>query len=161
MPFLSWRKEYAVGVAQIDAEHRGLFDLINAYHDIHARANSSREAAKILNRLVAYAEEHFQHEEKLMSDGGYPPLDAHRQQHSEFVASIFAINERLAVDTARANAEILPFVKNWLVEHIIRSDMEIADFLRRKARQDCLQGEDPAEAKVGAVSPRANEPATS
>lgn len=145
MAFLSWRKDYAVGVKQIDAEHRGLFDLINALHDTQARAGSSRDAARILNRLVAYAEEHFQHEERLMSDSGYPLLDAHREQHSAFVASIFAINERLALDTVRAGAEILPFAKNWLVKHIIRSDMEIAEFLRRKARQTIPAAEDPMQ----------------
>jgi len=135
MAFLSWRKEYEVGVAQIDAEHRGLFALINAFHDACARDASGRETAKLLNRLVAYTERHFQHEERLMSDNGYPRLDGQRKQHSDLVASIFAINERLAVDSARASAETVVFIKNWLVEHIVKSDMDIGDFLRRKDKR--------------------------
>jgi len=135
MAFLSWRRDYEVGVKLIDAEHRGLFDLINEFHDTRARGNAGKEAAQVLNRLIAYAEEHFQHEEKLMSDNGYRLLDQHRQLHSDLVSSIFAINERLAADTANASAEILPFIKNWLVEHIIQHDMDIGDFMRRKSGQ--------------------------
>jgi len=145
MAFLSWRKDYEVGVAQIDAEHHGLFDLINAFHDTRARGDSRREVALVLNRLVAYAEEHFQHEEKLMSENGYPNLEMHREQHGELVASIFAINERLAADTVKASTEILPFIKNWLVEHIVKNDMDIGDFLRLKSRQAAAQSGDQAQ----------------
>ena len=133
MAFLSWRKEYEVGVAQIDAEHRGLFALVNEYHDTCRHGSSAREAARVLNSLIVYAEAHFQHEELLMSDCGYPRLEAQREQHSQLVKSIFAINERIAADNARVNAEILPFIKNWLVGHIVNSDMDIGDYLRRKA----------------------------
>ena len=135
MAFMSWRKDYAVGVAQIDAEHHGLFDLVNEFHDTYAHGDSRRKAAQVLNRLVAYAEEHFQHEEQLMGESGYPLLDQQKELHSELVASIFAINERLAADTARASTEILPFIKNWLVEHIVKNDMDIGEFLRRKNNQ--------------------------
>ena len=133
MTFLSWCTDYEVGVAQIDREHHGLFDLINEYHEAHSGGACDREIALVLNRLVAYAEEHFQHEEALMSASAYPLLEAHRELHGKLAQTVFAINERLAVDAARAGAEILPFVKNWLVEHIVRNDMDVADFLRRES----------------------------
>lgn len=146
MAFLSWRRDYEVGVAQIDAEHRGLFDLVNEFHDARARGDAARETAKVLNRLVAYAEEHFQHEEKLMSDSGYPRLEAHRALHSDLVSSVFAINERLEADAGRASTEILPFLRNWLVEHIVKNDVDIGEFLRRKARGSAPPDEQAVEA---------------
>ena len=135
MAFLSWRREYEVGVWQIDAEHRSLFKLVNEFHDTHARGHSRKEIARVLNRLVAYAEEHFQHEERLMSENDYPLLDQHREQHGALVSSIFAIEERLAHDIAGAGAEILQFIRKWLVEHIIRNDMHIGDYLQRRTLQ--------------------------
>jgi len=135
MTFMSWRKDYEVGVPQIDAEHRLLFDLVNEFHDTYARGGTQREIAHLLNRLIAYAEEHFQHEEKLMSDNGYPQLDLHQKLHSELVLSVFAINEGLAADTVKASKETVQFLKSWLLDHILKHDMDIGDFLRRKSMQ--------------------------
>ncbi len=105
MAFLSWRIDYEVGVKQIDSEHQTLFNLINEFHDISARGDSSKKTPYLLNALVAYAEEHFQHEEKLMSENDYPLLDQHSKQHSDLVDSIFTINERLESNPAKASAE--------------------------------------------------------
>jgi hemerythrin len=147
MTFMSWRKDYEVGVAQIDAEHRNLFDLINASHAAYARGETQREIAYVLNRLTAYAEEHFQHEEKLMRDNGYPQLDAHHELHSALVLSIFAINERLAADTVMASKETAQFLKSWLLDHILKHDMDIGDFLRRKSVQAAKAFQDMAAEK--------------
>ena len=135
MTFLSWRKDYEIGVPQIDSEHRRLADMINAFHETYLRGASREEIPHLLNQLIAYAEEHFQHEEKLMSDSGYPRLDEHHALHEELVASIFSINEKFSADRTKAGAEALQFIKNWLLDHIVKHDMDIGDFLRRKVNK--------------------------
>ena len=135
MTFLSWRKDYEVGVLQIDTEHHRLFDLVNEFHETYLRGNGTKEIPRILNQLVSYAEEHFQHEEDLMSENDYPLIDKHRDQHSELVTSVFEINNRFVADPVKASAETLQFVKTWLHDHIVHDDMDIADFLLRKANQ--------------------------
>lgn len=158
MTFMSWRKDYEIGVSQIDAEHRCLVDLINEFHDSCTRGDSLKEIPQLLNRLVAYAEAHFQHEEKLMRENEYPLLDKHSKQHSDLVSSIFAINERFAAKPAEASAEILHFIKNWLLKHILKEDMAIADFLRLKAYQASKAQQAAAEEKLKEKAPPA--PAT-
>jgi len=154
MTFLSWRKDYAVGVPQIDAEHRSLFGLVNDFHETYTRDGGGSETHRMLNRLVAYADEHFQHEETLMSENDYPLLEKHQQLHSDLVASVFRINERLAADPARAGAETLQFVKKWLHDHILQDDMDIADFLRRKAEQaNKVQRDEPIDRLKDSTSP--------
>ena len=135
MTFMSWRKEYELGVPLIDTEHHHLFDLINEFHDACARGEGRKEILHTLNQLVAYAEEHFQHEEALMSHNGFAQLDRHRELHADLITSVFTINETFAADPARAGAETLQFVKRWLSDHILQEDMEIADFLQRKIAQ--------------------------
>ena len=156
MAFMSWRKEYELGVHAVDAEHKQLFVLINQFHDALAAGGESRQIALVLNRLTAYAEAHFQREEQLMTDNGYPRLEQHREQHSDLVRSIFAINERLATDANQARREVLAFIRNWLIEHIVKSDMDIADFLKRKAAQAsralAQAGKDEAPASSGSVA---------
>ena len=135
MTFLSWRNDYEVGVPLNDAEHHRLFDLVNEFHETYLSGEASKGIPKILNQLVAYAQAHFEHEETLMSENNYPMLEQHRNQHDDLVTSAFAINERLAADPAAASAETLKFAHQWLQNHILHDDMDIADFLKRKANQ--------------------------
>lgn len=135
MTLLSWRGDFAVGVTLIDSEHRFLFDLINEFHDRYADNRTHREALLVLSRLVAYAEHHFRHEETLMSDVGYPRLAYHKGLHEALYTSIYAVHERLASGMDRIGAETLRFLKTWLVDHIVTEDVEIGDFMRRRARR--------------------------
>ena len=96
MAFLSWRKEYEIGVAAIDAEHRRLVGLANDFNDALAEGDNSGAGGKMLTQLIAYAEEHFQHEEHLMRENGYPGLDKHQAQHVGYISDIFAVNEKIA-----------------------------------------------------------------
>lgn len=132
MGFFDWSKDYEVGVQEIDIEHHHLFELIDEYYHGHSRRDSRSDIARLLSQLVSYAEEHFRHEEKLMSDIGYPLLDVHKAQHEELVTSIFAIKERLSTTSEKADAEILEFVKSWLHRHIIEDDKNIGNFIAKK-----------------------------
>ncbi|MCX7249024.1 MAG: bacteriohemerythrin [Burkholderiales bacterium] len=135
MIFLSWREEYLVGIAQIDAEHQYLFKLINDFHDEHARGGKSQDVLHVLNRLVAYAEEHFQHEEALMRSIDYPGLARQQALHEKLFSSIFTLNEKLSLSSATVDSETLRFLKDWLVEHIVKDDTAIGDFMKRQAVQ--------------------------
>src|SRR5512140_2914297 len=132
MTLLSWREDYEVGVPLIDREHRYLFELINEFHDKHASGNTRHEILRVLNRLVAYAEEHFQHEEALMEKIGYPRFAHQHGLHIDLFSSIFALNEKLTAHSARVDAKTMHFLKTWLLGHILKEDMDIGDFMRRK-----------------------------
>jgi len=135
MALLSWRDDYRIGVPSIDAEHRYLIGLINEFHDEHARGGGRHLTLRVLNKLVTYAEQHFRHEEALMQEIGYPRLSHQRDLHEGLYASIFALHEDLAVDAGSVNSKTLRFLRHWLLEHIVKEDMDIGDFLRRKAVQ--------------------------
>ena len=133
MTFLSWRDNYTVGIPQIDTEHQYIFRLINEFHDKCAGGDRDAKLLVMLNRLVAYAKQHFQHEESLMQEVGYPRLERHLGQHVELFSSIFALSERVAQEPGKADAEALRFLKTWMLDHILKDDMDIGDFLRRRA----------------------------
>lgn len=140
MTLLSWTNEYAIGDDLIDGEHQELFRLVNAFHDLWVERHDRRTIAPLLNQLIAYAEMHFQHEEAVMRNAGFPKLAEHQQTHVAMVESIFAL--RLAFEQASTHLEMdtLKFVKSWLLDHIIRSDYLFRDFLaRQKSSADAAQ----------------------
>lgn len=89
----------------------------------------------VLNWLVNYAEQHFEHEEALMRDCGYPRLAYHQSLHERLYTAIFVLNEDLALGRSRIDFGTLRFLKNWLLDHILCEDMDVGDFVRRKASQ--------------------------
>ena len=144
MELLSWRANYQVGVNLIDTEHKYLFKLINEFHDSYAAGNTHKQLLLVLNQLVAYAEEHFQHEEALMREIDYPRLARQEGSHQNLYASIFELNEKLSQADAKVDAETLRFLKFWMLQHIVKEDMDIGDFMRRKSAQSEKAGDETA-----------------
>ena len=136
MALLSWSTEYAIGSELIDGEHQELFRLVNSFHDRWLERREPQAIAPLLNELIAYAETHFQHEEALMRAAGFPKLAEHQAIHEAMVETIFRL--RLSFERANGHIEMdtMKFVKNWLLEHIVRNDYLFRDFLARRQSAD-------------------------
>lgn len=139
MNIFEWEDRYAVGVAQIDEHHRHLVDLLNkAYHDFVHHA-SHRENAVILDELIDYATYHFTAEEQRMQDNNYPQMAAHKQEHEEFIRRV----KEMHADLQQRKVfflEILQFLKGWLANHILRTDVELGRFLTAASSKPANQG---------------------
>ena len=134
MALLSWSPQYSIGNDQIDAEHAELFRLVNAFHDRWQEKRDQQSIAQLLNQLVTYAEMHFQHEETIMLDAGFPRLAEHQQVHEAMVETIFKLRQSFEEHHSHLEMSTMKFIKAWLLEHIIQNDYLFRDFLaRRKA----------------------------
>lgn len=139
MALLSWSPQYLIGNPQIDAEHEELFRLINAFHDSWLDARQPDNIARVLNRLVAYAQSHFRHEEEIMATTGFPKLEGHQRIHETMVETIFTLQQSLEDKSLRLEMETMKFLKAWLIEHILENDYLFRDFLARQKRKDETQ----------------------
>ena len=95
MHLVRWQDEYLVGDNTIDADHKMLFGIINEFYDAFVQSRKRSDLTHILIRLVNYAEEHFQREEKIMAEHGFPGAAEHHAIHEELYETIFALNKRL------------------------------------------------------------------
>jgi hemerythrin len=155
MTLLSWRDDYRIGIKDVDTEHKFLFDLINAVHDSHTSAHDRKDVLTALTRLVAYAERHFTREEAMMAAQTYPKLDHHRQLHEHLYSSIFDLNEKLQSGARHVDAEVLRFLKNWLVDHILHEDMDFGSYTASAAAKAKKSAAEPKEAGEGEEGPTA------
>jgi hemerythrin len=131
MALLSWSDQYLIGNATIDAEHKELFRLINDFHTGWNERRQPTEIAALLNRLVQYAQLHFQHEEAIMADAGYPRLAEHHAVHEQLFDTIFKLHQEQMEHDRHLEQDTLKFVRSWLVEHIVNRDYDFRDFLAR------------------------------
>ena len=132
MALLSWSTQYSIGDDLIDTEHEELFRLVNAFHDHWQEKRDPQSIAVLLNQLIAYAEMHFQHEEAIMLDAGFPKLAEHQQVHEAMVETIFKLRQSFEAHDSHLEMNTMKFIKTWLLEHIIQNDYLFRDFLIRQ-----------------------------
>jgi hemerythrin-like metal-binding protein len=96
--------------------------------------------SSILNRLVRYAEEHFQDEEKIALAAGVPVaiLEPHKQEHEYLTMEIFHIAElyNSSDKVEESVEETASLLKKWLLEHIMNEDMKEAPYLSDMSDDD-------------------------
>lgn len=139
---LTWTPELNTGIRIIDLQHQELVDMINeleAWIESDA-AHDAASARPLLLRLHQYVLFHFAHEEGLMLRLHIAPAhsDAHLAQHAQFAqhvdAAISSITNASSLDSAQATPlpELLSFLKDWLVQHIMGTDKALAALMRNK-----------------------------
>ena len=85
---LAWKPDYALGIPAVDHEHRELFDLVNALHASLFETDSEATVIDFLGELFSKISSHFALEEKLMRDGRYAELPAHKADHERLLDEI-------------------------------------------------------------------------
>lgn len=126
---LAWHPGLAVGVPEIDAQHRKLLDLAN---DLEAALDEGRDAtalAAIARRMQDYTRYHFAAEEKRMDFACYPDAAAHKAEHAVFIAQARALDPALDIPAASPR-QVLAFLRDWLVTHISGTDKTLGAFLQ-------------------------------
>ena len=84
--------------------------------------------AKILNELRDYTKIHFQHEEEYMKSINYKGMFMQKVQHDQFCQKLDELDlEHLDENSEEVIQEVLTFLTDWLVHHILETDKKIAE----------------------------------
>lgn len=132
MLLVEWDDTLLLGVKQIDAHHEKLVSILNQCYRALMLNDHQHELEAIVTELRNYTMYHFQTEENIMSEVGYLEAPSHAQMHQKFIASIYDFQARLQYGESFIAVELLTFLKDWLVEHIQRTDRALADFILAK-----------------------------
>ena len=131
MAFLEWSDEYKVNIRVIDNEHRALFAMVNALHEAVQKGTAEAAIAATLDALLRYTREHFPGEERYIAQSGYPGLARHQAEHEKFKRTIDRYKTQHDDNPERFDADtLLNYLKGWITGHVLRSDKEIAPYLR-------------------------------
>jgi len=127
-----WRKSLETGNVTVDRQHKEIFRLVQDVLDADAFSDRKEKIESSLNFLSAYAVRHFQTEEALMTESSYPGYDNHKAQHVNFVKAVSDFMEAYKTDGSSVGVSdtVSGFVVEWLNEHIMGSDREMAAFYK-------------------------------
>lgn len=127
---LEWTPALAVGVEDVDEQHRELFRraerLITAL-----RGGHREEVLPLLSFLEGYVVFHFEAEERLMRERRYPGLDAHAAAHKRFREDYAAMMAQFlrAGPTALLALTVHNWLSDWLRAHIGEADRELGRWI--------------------------------
>lgn len=130
--FVSWDEGYSVGIQAIDDEHKKLLSLINNLQTAVLYPTGETFERQALGELVDYTKYHFQREEKLMEEYGYPEFEPHKRQHEEMIAKVGAYMDAYEKDRESTIDALTGFLKTWLIDHIAGTDQKYSGYLRGK-----------------------------
>jgi len=142
---IEWRESMSVGDPTVDADHKHLVDLINDFEKSITGKVDHRKIARVLLGLVQYTGEHFAREEELQLKIRYSYHESHRKQHRDVLKQL----EHVLTEYTQANGVvqdkmirgIADFLKEWLVGHIIESDLRMRPYIEKmKAEKQALKG---------------------
>ncbi len=125
-----WKDDYYLGVNSMDDEHKILINKINLLAE---GINSNASSAKILSaykQLEAYTLEHFSDEEEYMESISYPQLEGHKEIHKTLLAKLASYEEEITKPNFD-HSDLMLFLNDWLIKHILGVDMKYARFSKK------------------------------
>jgi hemerythrin-like metal-binding protein len=126
---VQWTENMSVGNLHIDEQHKILIDTINQLASAESQ-NDRSLLSMIIDELLSYTVFHFQYEEQLIQDGGYPELEKHRRIHQNFVQWVTDIREEFIFHRREQLGDrILNFLRDWLSSHILGEDQLYRPFI--------------------------------
>ncbi|MBZ0158505.1 MAG: bacteriohemerythrin [Alphaproteobacteria bacterium] len=130
--FIQWSNNYSVHVGMIDDQHKEIIRLVNEMHDALRQRRSRDILGTILNELADYAVKHFKVEEDLFQKYGYPEEAVHKEAHAALVRRVVELQKDFEIGRASINTDVMNFLKDWLINHILRTDKRYSAFMNSK-----------------------------
>jgi hemerythrin len=138
-----WNDTFLIGIDRIDNQHKVLVNTLNQANTRLANGVTRETLEQITRDLLSYAIYHFETEESLMREYDYEAgsdsaASRHREEHRSFSQQVLKLREGLHDGRLVTREELLTFLNQWLVNHILHTDMRFGEFLIK-------QGYRPAE----------------
>ncbi|HET6350681.1 MAG TPA: bacteriohemerythrin [Coriobacteriia bacterium] len=131
MSNLQWDSSLDTGHKLVDEQHRSLLALIGEVFDA-SRSFDVDITARALEALSSYVVVHFDAEESLMREHGYPDGDAeaHRAEHRDLTTRTRELVLEFREQPQIAAVELSSFLIEWLTHHIEHSDRKLVEHVR-------------------------------
>lgn len=125
MELIPWREEFALGISEIDEQHKKILAIINNLSEIfQGKKHHEQEIInQIIQELDDYANYHFQTEEKYFDLFSYQDAEAHTKIHNQYREKIVEWRQHYEKENdPKIFFDVSEFLKNWWVWHINNTD---------------------------------------
>ncbi|HTJ97677.1 MAG TPA: hemerythrin domain-containing protein [Rhodocyclaceae bacterium] len=131
---LAWSDDFNSGLNEIDAPHRHMLGQLGNIA-VAIRDGRTDSFDSVIANLKQHAQEHFDTEEAIMNDVGYPFLPEHVQQHRRFQYNLDLLQEKLKArteDPGHLAFQVKLQLSDWVINHSLKFDRHLAHFMRQR-----------------------------
>lgn len=124
---MKWKEEFATGIAEIDRQHKTLFEASESFREVLEGGCTSDTYDGFLEFLVMYVKTHFGYEEECMHAAKCPIACENKKEHVLFMKLVdkeVQIFQKKGLDVQRA-FRLLDTLDSWLASHIVRIDVQL------------------------------------
>jgi len=133
MALMHWGSYLETGHRELDAQHHDLVNRINRLDPTH-EGEERRDLTRLLLAVCSQTRLHFQMEEALMDQSGYPGASQHKQMHRTYEAELDALIEAFQRNLPGASHDIANLLQDWNPNHIILEDRKLVEHLKGMIR---------------------------
>lgn len=126
--YIKWSSESELGIPIIDEQHRAAVATINSLFYFIQKKRGIAALQPTFNVLEQYTKIHFETEEELLKQCGYPDFEAHVLLHRELDSKMHEIMRQAIADQDATMA--LSFLKEWWIDHINVHDRKYLPYLK-------------------------------
>ena len=133
---IEWDDKYSVGMSIIDEEHKKLIDITNMAIVAKKQNYNSEKTKEVLNEMVEHTYKQFSIKETDMLKFNLPKYLFYRDELLDFMESTIASYKDLTMDNYQLINETLEFFKDWVVNHILKTDKEFGNCSNKNSLYD-------------------------
>lgn len=129
---VKWGDDFKTGWAFMDDDHHRIVDLVNDLQSA-ARGGAGHDAVpRVVGELISVMRGHFDKEETAMRKSHYPLFSDHKMQHDLMRMKLDELVRNLAASINITAGDLIEFMTNWLTQHTLRHDRDLARHLSKK-----------------------------
>jgi len=131
---VTWSDSLLVGIEFLDNQHKHLVELTNElYRACMLGGNTLDDVFKAtMRRMADYVRLHFATEQKLFKLISYPDSLEHKKEHDTLVFRVIKTLKEYEGDKNFIPLDFVQFLKDWIIDHVAKSDQKYAAFYRRR-----------------------------
>ena len=124
---VAWSEGLTLGVDSIDQQHIESIELINRVADA-----VGVEFVSLFTQLQQHLQQHFEDEDRLMQQSGFPATAEHKGEHHRVLGELSQFTRQLEKGRSMmARAYVKERLPGWFTLHITTMDSALAAHLKR------------------------------
>jgi hemerythrin-like metal-binding protein len=128
---LDWQANFAIGIDEVDYEHRELIALINSLHAALGEERAGERVEAFLGEIFADISAHFALEERVMRERRYDALADHKADHERLLDQLRDMMDAQADGAALDDARFGAQLAEWFAGHFRTHDARLHHNLAR------------------------------
>ena len=128
-----------VGIAEINKQHPRLASdavqfgqIVEELSTREPTNQDGRQIDALFTKIMRYVATHFEEEEALMQEHGYPEFPAHKKLHDKFTAEMLKLQGEINNRNIKFKKKMSSLLWDWLYNHINTVDYQYREFFQQK-----------------------------